>query len=71
MWESESESEAGLEYGNGAFTSSKQCVQTDGFEQRDQLWYVATDVPSDFLVQVENVYFHLHKYPLLSRSGDE
>ncbi|KAH8484102.1 hypothetical protein H0E87_028505 [Populus deltoides] len=31
--------------------------------------YVATDIPSDFLVQVGDVNFHLHKYPLLSRSG--
>ncbi|KAJ7968285.1 root phototropism protein 3 [Quillaja saponaria] len=69
MWESESESAAGREYGNGVFTSSNHGVQTVGFEQRGQSWYVATDIPSDFLVQVENFNFHLHKYPLLSRSG--
>ncbi|KAK4742346.1 hypothetical protein SAY87_000347 [Trapa incisa] len=69
MWDSESESAAGRDYGNGDLSSSKQCVKTQGFELRDQSWYVATDVPSDLLVQVGDVHFHLHKYPLLSRSG--
>ncbi|XP_061365434.1 root phototropism protein 3-like isoform X2 [Gastrolobium bilobum] len=31
--------------------------------------YVATDIPSDFLVQIGEANFHLHKYPLISRSG--
>lgn len=69
MWESESESAGGREYGNELLSSSKYGVKTDGFEFRDQSWYVATDVPSDLLVQVGGVSFHLHKYPLLSRSG--
>ncbi|KAL5563435.1 hypothetical protein UlMin_033182 [Ulmus minor] len=67
MWESESESVA--DYGNGVLSSSKHGVKTDGFEQRGQSWFVATDIPSDLLVQVGDVNFHLHKYPLLSRSG--
>ncbi|KAI5582740.1 hypothetical protein BDE02_07G104700 [Populus trichocarpa] len=69
MWDSESESVTGRDYGNGILSSSKHGVETDGFEQRDHSWYVATDIPSDFLVQVGDVNFHLHKYPLLSRSG--
>ncbi|GAV79698.1 NPH3 domain-containing protein, partial [Cephalotus follicularis] len=31
--------------------------------------YVATDIPSDLLVQAGDISFHLHKYPLLCRSG--
>ncbi|KAJ8571130.1 hypothetical protein K7X08_038102 [Anisodus acutangulus] len=31
--------------------------------------YVATVISSDLLVQIGDVSFHLHKYPLLSRSG--
>ncbi|KAJ4964867.1 hypothetical protein NE237_016716 [Protea cynaroides] len=63
MWESESE------YGDGVISSSKHGVKTDEFERRDQSWHVATDIPSDVLVQVGDVSFHLHQYPLLSRSG--
>ncbi|KAH7518675.1 hypothetical protein FEM48_Zijuj09G0196100 [Ziziphus jujuba var. spinosa] len=69
MWESEIESVSGRDYGNGVLSSSKHAVKTDGFELRGQSWYVATDIPSDFLVQVGDFNFHLHKYPLLSRSG--
>jgi len=41
MWESESESAAGREYGagGGLLTSSKHGVKIDGFEQRGQSWY--------------------------------
>ncbi|OWM87731.1 hypothetical protein CDL15_Pgr016427 [Punica granatum] len=69
MWDSENESVGGRDYGNGVLSSTKQGVKTEGFELRDQSWYVATDIPSDLLVQVGSVNFHLHKYPLLSRSG--
>ncbi|RWR84108.1 root phototropism protein 3 [Cinnamomum micranthum f. kanehirae] len=69
MWDSESDSTVGREYGNGVLNSSKQEVKNDGFERRDQSWHVTTDIPSDLLVQVGEVSFYLHKYPLLSRSG--
>uniref|UniRef100_A0A2P2J2Y9 Uncharacterized protein n=1 Tax=Rhizophora mucronata TaxID=61149 RepID=A0A2P2J2Y9_RHIMU len=65
MWDSETESAGGRDYGNGVPTSSKQGVKTDGFELKDQSWYVATDVPSDLLVQIAGVNFHLHKVPFL------
>ncbi|XP_077213319.1 phototropic-responsive NPH3 family protein [Tasmannia lanceolata] len=69
MWESESESGVGREYGGGVIGSTEEGVKTDGFERRDQSWYVSTDIPSDLFVRVGDVNFHLHKYPLLSRSG--
>ncbi|KAL0677534.1 hypothetical protein Bca4012_005515 [Brassica carinata] len=77
MWESESDSGVvggggggGREYGNGVLSSNKHAgVKTDGFELRGQSWFVATDIPSDLLVKIGEMNFHLHKYPLLSRSG--
>ncbi|GLT52480.1 hypothetical protein SLA2020_258200 [Shorea laevis] len=69
MWESDSESLGGREYGNGVLSSTKHGVKTDGFELRGQSWYVTTDIPSDLLVHVGDFDFHLHKYTLLSRSG--
>ncbi|CAJ1936108.1 unnamed protein product [Sphenostylis stenocarpa] len=69
MWESESESAAGREYGTGLLTSTKHSVKTEGFQQRGNSWYVSADIPSDLLVQIGEANFHLHKYPLLSRSG--
>ncbi|XP_024980598.1 root phototropism protein 3-like [Cynara cardunculus var. scolymus] len=64
MWDSESES---TNY-NGVLTLN-HAVQTDRFEQRGRSWYVATHIPSDFLVQIGGFSFHLHKSPLLSKSG--
>ncbi|KAG4978038.1 hypothetical protein AAZX31_13G241500 [Glycine max] len=69
MWESESESAATHKYGGGLLTSTNHGVKTEGFVQRGHSWYVATDIPSDFLVQIGEANFHLHKYPLVSRSG--
>ncbi|XP_074312826.1 root phototropism protein 3-like [Silene latifolia] len=69
MWDSESESNGGREYGNGTLAATKHGLKTDGFEQRGHSWFVATDIPSDFLVQIGEVSFHLHKYPLISRCG--
>ncbi|KAL8255079.1 hypothetical protein R6Q59_033300 [Mikania micrantha] len=56
-----SESVAGRDYDNGVLSSTKHGVQTDRFEQRGKSWFVATDIPSDFLVQIGDVSFHLHK----------
>lgn len=39
MWDSESESVGGRDYGNGVLTTSKHGVKTDGFEQRGRSWY--------------------------------
>lgn len=69
MWESETESYGAGDYGNGVLSSTKHGLKTDGFELKGQSWHVSTDIPSDLLVQVGGVDFHLHKYPLLSRSG--
>ncbi|XP_009112129.1 root phototropism protein 3 isoform X2 [Brassica rapa] len=73
MWESESDSGVvggGREYGNEVLSSNKHgSVRTDGFELRGQSWFVATDISSDLLVKICDMNFHLHKYPLLSRSG--
>ncbi|KAF8091237.1 hypothetical protein N665_0451s0049 [Sinapis alba] len=73
MWESESDSGViggGREYGNEVLSSNKHgSVKTDGFELRGQSWFVSTDISSDLLVKICDMNFHLHKYPLLSRSG--
>ncbi|KAL8027540.1 hypothetical protein ABFX02_14G101500 [Erythranthe guttata] len=69
MWDSESELVGGRDYDNGVLSSSKPGLQTDGFEQRGKSWFVSTDIPSDLVVQIGDVSFHIHKYPLLSRSG--
>ncbi|KAJ6843431.1 root phototropism protein 3-like [Iris pallida] len=78
MWESESESHGGGGGGGGvcrdhAMTSfdrdNHDSVKTDGFERRGQSWHVSSEIASDVLIKVLDSNFHLHKYPLLARSG--
>ncbi|KAK3158253.1 hypothetical protein QOZ80_2AG0134770 [Eleusine coracana subsp. coracana] len=72
MWESESEShvgERGLVPVGGGSSGRHDALKNDGFVRRDQSWYVNSDIPSDLLVKVGDMSFHLHKYPMISRSG--
>ncbi|KAH6830706.1 Phototropic-responsive NPH3 family protein [Perilla frutescens var. hirtella] len=43
--------------------------KTDAFRRQGQAWFCTTGLPSDVIVEVEEMSFHLHKFPLLSRSG--
>ncbi|RLM64627.1 coleoptile phototropism protein 1-like [Panicum miliaceum] len=45
-------------------------AKVDGFVRRDQSCrYASSDIPSDLLVKVGGVNFHLHKHPMISRSA--
>ncbi|KAH8959370.1 hypothetical protein BDL97_06G075200 [Sphagnum fallax] len=41
----------------------------DSLQKKGQTWVAATELDSDLLVKVADMSFHLHKFPLLSRSG--
>lgn len=70
MWESESERGLVPVGGAGGGSSGRhEALKNDGFVRKDQAWYVNSDIPSDLLVRVGDVSFHLHKYPMISRSG--
>lgn len=43
--------------------------KTDAFQRQGQAWFCTTGLPSDIVVEVGDMSFHLHKFPLLSRSG--
>ncbi|XVF47318.1 hypothetical protein PTKIN_Ptkin03bG0099800 [Pterospermum kingtungense] len=43
--------------------------KTDAFQRQGQAWFCTTGLPSDSVVEVGEMSFHLHKFPLLSRSG--
>ncbi|XP_024525382.1 BTB/POZ domain-containing protein At1g30440-like [Selaginella moellendorffii] len=43
--------------------------KADGFQRRGQAWFCTTGLPSDIVIEVEEMTFHLHKFPLMSRSG--
>ncbi|CAO2823368.1 unnamed protein product [Amaranthus hypochondriacus] len=43
--------------------------KNDAFQRKGQAWFCTTGLPSDITVEVGEMSFHLHKFPLLSRSG--
>ncbi|PIA41693.1 hypothetical protein AQUCO_02200252v1 [Aquilegia coerulea] len=43
--------------------------KADAFQRQGQAWFCTTGLPSDVIVEVGEMSFHLHKFPLLSRSG--
>ncbi|XP_019094632.1 PREDICTED: BTB/POZ domain-containing protein At1g30440 [Camelina sativa] len=43
--------------------------KSDAFQRQGQAWFCTTGLPSDIIVEVGEMSFHLHKFPLLSRSG--
>ncbi|CAA0823752.1 BTB/POZ domain-containing protein [Striga hermonthica] len=43
--------------------------KSDAFQRQGQAWFCTTGLPSDVVVEVGEMSFHLHKFPLLSRSG--
>ncbi|XP_066349133.1 coleoptile phototropism protein 1-like [Miscanthus floridulus] len=45
-------------------------AKTDGFVRRDQSCrYASSDIPSDLLIKVGGVNFHVHKHPMVTRSA--
>ncbi|KAJ8616042.1 hypothetical protein MRB53_035414 [Persea americana] len=43
--------------------------KSGAFSREGQSWVCATGLPSDVTIEVGDMSFHLHKFPLLSRSG--
>ncbi|CAL1402941.1 unnamed protein product [Linum trigynum] len=43
--------------------------KSDAFQRQGQAWFCTSGLPSDITVEVGEMSFHLHKFPLLSRSG--
>ncbi|CAL4934915.1 unnamed protein product [Urochloa decumbens] len=41
----------------------------DAFKRQGQAWFCTTGLPSDVTVEVGDMSFHLHKFPLLSKSA--
>ncbi|KAJ0975717.1 hypothetical protein J5N97_017682 [Dioscorea zingiberensis] len=43
--------------------------KADAFQRRGQAWFCTTGLPSDVTIEVGEMSFHLHKFPLISKSG--
>lgn len=52
-----------------ASASVKLGSKPDAFRRQGQAWFCTTGLPSDVTVEVGDMSFHLHKFPLLSKSA--
>ncbi|XP_047337617.1 BTB/POZ domain-containing protein At5g03250 [Impatiens glandulifera] len=43
--------------------------KSDAFHRQGKIWQCTTGLPSDITIEIGDVSFQLHKFPLLSRSG--
>ncbi|KAH7433352.1 hypothetical protein KP509_07G064900 [Ceratopteris richardii] len=41
----------------------------DGLQRSGQAWFFTSGLPSDVIIEVDGMLFHLHKFPLVFRSG--
>ncbi|RVX23087.1 BTB/POZ domain-containing protein DOT3 [Vitis vinifera] len=48
---------------------SKLVTIADSFEKKEHSWFVTSQVPTDLTIQVQDITFYAHKYPLVSRCG--
>ncbi|KAG5401180.1 hypothetical protein IGI04_015787 [Brassica rapa subsp. trilocularis] len=53
----------------GSMACMKLGSKSDSFKRQGQDWFCTTGLPSDIIIEVGEMSFHLHKFPLLSRSG--
>ncbi|MCL7031619.1 hypothetical protein MKW94_012161 [Papaver nudicaule] len=44
-------------------------TKVSGFNQKDNHWYCNAGLASDITIVIDNVFFHLHKFPLMSKCG--
>ncbi|KAG7026432.1 BTB/POZ domain-containing protein, partial [Cucurbita argyrosperma subsp. argyrosperma] len=54
---------------SGKMACVKLGSKNDAFQRQGQAWFCTSGLPSDIIVEVGEMSFHLHKFPLLSRSG--
>ncbi|XP_013670199.1 BTB/POZ domain-containing protein At1g30440-like [Brassica napus] len=53
----------------GSMACMKLGSKSDSFKRQGQDWFRTSGLPTDIIIEVGEVSFHLHKFPLLSRSG--
>ncbi|KAL1225724.1 BTB/POZ domain-containing protein DOT3 [Cardamine amara subsp. amara] len=41
----------------------------NSFERKDRFWYVKSQIPTDLSIQVDDITFKAHKFPLISKCG--
>ncbi|KAA3457388.1 BTB/POZ domain-containing protein DOT3 [Gossypium australe] len=56
-------------YDQSIVVPNKLILAADSFERKELSWFATTQTPTDLAIQVQDVIFNVHKYPLVSKCG--
>ncbi|XVF15187.1 hypothetical protein REPUB_Repub09cG0128900 [Reevesia pubescens] len=56
-------------YDQSIIIPNKLITVVDSFERKVLSWFATSQIPTDLAIQVQEVIFNVHKYPLVSKSG--
>ncbi|GMY11495.1 BTB/POZ domain-containing protein DOT3 [Fagus crenata] len=48
---------------------TKVITIADSFEKREHSWSITSQIPTDLSIQVQEITFNVHKYPMMSKCG--
>ncbi|PIN26768.1 hypothetical protein CDL12_00487 [Handroanthus impetiginosus] len=51
----------------GTAVAAKFIQTADGFEKTEHSWFAMSQIPTELSIQVQDITFHVHKYPLVSK----
>ncbi|XP_043804863.1 BTB/POZ domain-containing protein DOT3 isoform X3 [Manihot esculenta] len=66
---SESDSDMDQLYDRSIIVPTKVIALAESFEKKEHSWYVTSQIPTDLSIQVQDITFTVHKYPLVSKCG--
>ncbi|XP_021300961.1 BTB/POZ domain-containing protein DOT3 [Herrania umbratica] len=56
-------------YDQSIIVPNKLISVADSFKRKRLSWFATSQIPTDFVIQVQEAIFNVHKYPLVSKSG--
>ncbi|XWS41574.1 hypothetical protein CRYUN_Cryun17cG0093400 [Craigia yunnanensis] len=56
-------------YDQSIIIPNKLITTDDRFERRELSWFATSQIPTDLAIQVQEVIFNVHKYPLVAKCG--
>ncbi|XP_058006309.1 BTB/POZ domain-containing protein DOT3 isoform X2 [Hevea brasiliensis] len=66
---SESDSDIDQLYDQSIIVPTKVIAMADSFQKKEHSWFVTSPIPTDLSIQVQDITFTVHKYPLVSKCG--
>ncbi|XP_050204443.1 BTB/POZ domain-containing protein DOT3 [Mercurialis annua] len=56
-------------YNQSSIVPIKEMAMAESFEKKGRSWFITSQIPTDLSIQVQDITFTVHKYPLVSKCG--